>query len=221
MDSDYRNLEELEKKYEEILEQNPRSNTFVMLAEVLIKRKKFKRAIEVLNRGLTTNRNNITARFLLGRIYYENWMIDQAKKHFEFILSVSPDNLASVNYLVEIYRSEGKLEKALGITQNALFYFPDNSDVTVMKEAIQKEITNVDTASAHESGNREPGSDDATDQEVAVASGTLADLYLKQGHYNECIKICDKLLLKNYDPGIVEKKNRAIKLLFSSGKSGS
>lgn len=218
MDPDTRNLTALEEKYEKILEKDPQSNTFVLLAEVLIKRKKLRRAIEVLNKGLSFNRSNITARFLLGRIYFDNWMIDQAKKHFEYVLSISPDNLATVNYLVQIYKSEDKPEKALKISRNALFYFPGNADILEMINSLQSELNEKEKKWRNDTikdGKNEYPAETKTNDE-SIISETLADLYMAQGYYRESIALYEKLQEKIDDPGIAEKKQKAIKKLFTS-----
>lgn len=220
MDQDNRNLPELENKYEKILEDHPRSNSFVLLAEILIKRKKIEKAIRVLNSGLKYNPSNTTAMFLLGKIYYENWMIDQAKKQFERVLSVSPDNLASVNYLVQIYRSEDDLEKALEISRKALFYFPGNTDIMDLIGSIQKEIE-INEHTMEQTSQSKKLDDHLSESEPAgvMVSETLADIYLEQGYYRECIDIYEKLQQQTDDPVIEEKKKKAIKLLFMSRKS--
>ncbi|MCZ6685883.1 MAG: tetratricopeptide repeat protein, partial [Candidatus Dadabacteria bacterium] len=92
-------LAELEKKYEDILSEDPESNTFSLLANVLYRQGKTDKAIGVLIRGLGYNKNNVTARFLLGKIYYERWMINQAKKEMEKVLQYSPQNLEAAKLL--------------------------------------------------------------------------------------------------------------------------
>ncbi len=106
-------LLELERKYEEILSEHPESKSFSLLAQILYNQGKTDKAIGVLIRGLGYNKNNVTARFLLGKIYYERWMIDQARKEMEKVLENAPDNLEAAKLLSQIYRSEDKLEKAL------------------------------------------------------------------------------------------------------------
>lgn len=205
---------ELERKYEKILENDPSSNIFVLYAEILIKQNKLKKAIEVLNKGLKHNGSNITARFLLAKIYFDNWMIDQSKKHFEYILTISPDNLASVKYLVQIYRSENNYEKAITISRNALFYFPDNKDIHEMLDTLQNEYReNFESGGCEEEISHKQRN---SLTERHVISETLADLYMKQGYYSESIEIYEKLMEHNNDRRIDEKKQRAIRMLFSS-----
>lgn len=220
MDQDNRNLPELENKYEKILEDNPQSNSFILLAEILIKRKKIEKAIRVLNNGLKYNPSNTTAMFLLGKIYYENWMIDQAKKQFERVLSVSPDNLGSVNYLVQIYRSEDDLEKALEISRKSLFYFPGNTDIMDMVGSIEKEIEVKELTMENTIQSEKPEKHLSESESAGgMVSETLADIYLEQGYYRECIDIYEKLQRQTGDPMIEEKKKKAIKLLFMSRES--
>ena len=77
---DKNKLLDLEQKYESVLSIEPESNTFCLLADVQYRLGKVDKATGVLIRGLGNNKNNVTARFLLGKIYYERWLIDKAKK---------------------------------------------------------------------------------------------------------------------------------------------
>ena len=63
-------LNKLEEKYSRKLNDDPTSSCFVLLAEILIKKKKTDEALRVLVNGLKHNKHNITGRFLLGKIYF-------------------------------------------------------------------------------------------------------------------------------------------------------
>jgi len=217
MDSYLLNFEELENKYEKLLENNPGSPSFVLLAEILIKRNKRKKALEVLSKGIRFNGDNITGRFLLGKLYYESWLIDQAKKQFEYILSISPDNLAATYYLLEIYRSEDRLEDALVISRKAITYFPGNSELikTIddiherLKEGINDDKSEIKGSQKEKDFESEPEITDNT-----MVSETIADLYFKQGLYRESIRIYEKLENEQPDERILEKKEKAIRFLY-------
>jgi len=96
-------LVKFEEKYARILSQDPSSVTFIFLAQVLHKQGKVDKAIKVLINGLKYNRNSVTGRFLLGKIYYDRWLIEQAKREFHAVIGLAPDNLdvqAYVRFMV-------------------------------------------------------------------------------------------------------------------------
>ena len=75
-------LVKFEEKYARILTQDPSSVAFIFLAQVLYKQGKIDKAINVLINGLKYNKKSVTGRFLLGKIYYDRWLIEQAKREF-------------------------------------------------------------------------------------------------------------------------------------------
>ena len=108
-------LVRFEEKYARILSEDPSSVTFIFLAQVLHKQGKVDKAIKVLINGLKYNRNSVTGRFLLGKIYYDRWLIEQAKREFNAVIELAPDNLAACKMLVQIHKSEEAYGKALAL----------------------------------------------------------------------------------------------------------
>ena len=133
----------MEEKYEIALSQNPESNSFSLLASVLYRQGKVDKAIGVLIKGLGYNKNNITGRFLLGKIYYERWMIDQAKKEMEKVLDAAPDYLEAAILVSQIYKSEDKLDKALEILNSAYTFHSNDHELLTEIEEIKKKISKV------------------------------------------------------------------------------
>ncbi len=204
-------LESLELKYNTQLQNDPTSNCFVLLAEVLIKQKKFDNALKVLVNGLRHNKHNTTARFLLGKLYFDRWIIDGAKKEFEKVIKLAPDNIAVSKILIQIYISEGNHERADQISRNLIFFHPDNeelkdfiNEIKSGKQVVElKEI--VDEHSEFKSGVAYYQDINEINQ-PEIVSTTLADLYYEQGHYSDSLEIYNKLPL-NYpgDKRIIDK----------------
>lgn len=204
-------LESLEKKYNKQLQNDPASNCFVLLAEVLIKLGKTDNALKVLVNGLRHNKHNITARFLLGKIYFERWLIDGAKKEFEKVIKLAPDNIAVSKILLQIYTSEGNEERVRDISKNILFFHPDNQelkdfldDLKSVSQVVElKDI--VDEYSDFKSGVLNVNEISSSNEEEIVSS-TLAELYYEQGHYRDSLELYNKLLLNNpADQSIIER----------------
>lgn len=204
--SDY--LENLEFKYTKMLEDDPTSNCFVILAEVLIKRKKVDDALKVLVNGLRHNKHNVTARFLLGKIYFERWMIDNAKREFEKVIKLAPDNIAVSKILIQIYVSEENFNDALHITKKLSFYHPENEEIKALINQLSAGISVKEARTAAKENNAPQlqqtayFNETSYDEEAGLATETLADLYFEQGHHAQAIKILSKLLEQN--PGNIE-----------------
>ena len=204
-------LRSLEIKYNNQLQNDPASNCFVLLAEVLIKLKKIDNALKVLVNGLRHNKHNTTARFLLGKIYFDRWIIDGAKKEFEKVIKIAPDNIAVSRILLQIYTSEGNETRVAEISKNILFFHPDNQELKDFLNELSagdqpvelKEI--VDEYSDFKSGVSTLN-ENADVEEAEIVSSTLADLYYEQGHYNDSLELYEKLLLNNPgDKRIIER----------------
>ena len=195
-------LESLELKYNNQLQKDPSSNCFVLLAEVLIKLKKSDNALKVLVNGLMHNKHNTTARFLLGKIYFERWLIDSAKKEFEKVIKIAPDNIAVSKILLQIYSSEGNDKRFSEISDSLVFYHPDNQDLMDFIEDLKSGQQALDLRDVVDEQSDFRSSVINSDSpagggEQEIVSSTLADLYYEQGHYSDSLEIYNKLLLNN------------------------
>ena len=220
-------LKSLEVKYSSQLQKDPASNCFVLLAEVLIKLKKTDNALKVLVNGLRHNKHNTTARFLLGKIYFDRWLIDGAKKEFEKVIKLAPDNIAVSKILLQIYKSEGNEKRAGEISRNLLFFHPDNEELKDFLDGLKagdqmvelKDI--VDEYPDFKSGVVNVNNMSRSDTETEIVSTTLADLYYEQGHYSDSLEIYNKLLLNNpQDKRIIERIEKIKSLDINPDRQG-
>ena len=200
------------EKYERILEQDPSSSTFVFLAQILYKQSKLEQATGVLIKGLRYNKNNITGRFLLGKIYYERWMIDLAKKELERVFALAPDNLAAGKMLVEIYKSEEEFERALEVLNYVHEFHPSDAGIREGIEIVRANLEKsapVDSKggntwenfSAPDVNSDNINTDETSESTVAVSKAeivteTMADIYIQQGEYEKGIRVFQKILEK-------------------------
>lgn len=226
------NFMETVEKYEEILAKDPSSSAFVFLAQILYKQNKLDRAVGVLIHGLRYNKNNITGRFLLGKIYYERWIIEPAKKELETVFGLAPDNLAAGKILVEIYKSEENFEKALEVLRFVHEFHP--SDVTISSEIKQliEKIGNENKRDREPHAAREnfsaPGEtkkietaeSSAATRNTELISETMADLYTKQGVYDRAYSVFEKILQNDPGNSSVRKKFEESRLKLINKTAG-
>ena len=104
-----KDIEKLKEKFDK----DSNSKLFLPLAEEYRKVGMLDEAIDVLQKGLGKHVTYTSARVLLGKTYLEKGMIDEAKKEFEGVIEIVPDNLFAHKKLAELYRDTG--ETALAI----------------------------------------------------------------------------------------------------------
>lgn len=225
-------LIKLKEKYEELLLEDPSSPKFVFLAEILRKRGDLHRATEILIKGLSSNPDSITARSILGKIYYDRWMIDQAKNEMEKVIRIAPDNIDAAKMLIQIYRSEENYNKALDTCYSSLVFNPDDYDLTKELKVLQKEVPDdVTRGTANESGQiandifeidarpeEEPPPSDSVIEELYTEA--MANLYIDQGLYEKAIVVLDKLVTREPENTSVRTKLDVARSFLLSERSG-
>lgn len=209
-------LDILEEKYEKHLKAVPDSSSFVLLAEVLLKKNNIERAISILLRGLRNNKNMVTARFLLGKAYYQCWKIDLALKELKKTIELAPDNFAAAELLIEIYKSEKRYEDAFKTANSIIFYYKDNQKLEkeIKELADLINIENKRSSDRTLSSFRFSVSKKTKTNRNYLKTETLADIYISQNEYDEALKIMEELIIKepqNLD--YREKYHRVMHLL--------
>lgn len=225
-------LVKFEEKYARILTQDPSSVAFIFLAQVLYKQGKIDKAINVLINGLKYNKKSVTGRFLLGKIYYDRWLIEQAKREFRTVVELAPDNLAACKMLVQILKSEEAYDKALELLRTASAYH--THDASIMSELREIEaslslakIKEKEFQFARESIKTALESKSVEDLESSVGkyekelyTETIADIYIAQGLYEKACIILEKVF--ESDPGndAVRKKLAQSRLYLVNKSAG-
>ena len=221
----------LKDRYEELVLKDPSSPKFVFLAEILRKQGDVHRATEILIKGLRSNPDSITARSILGKIYYDRWMIDQAKNEMEKVIRVVPDNIDAAKMLIQIYRSEENYNKALETCYSALVFNPEDDDLTKELKVLLKEVSNDGNKIAttetgrminyipeiEETSEEEPPSDSVIEELYTEA---MANLYIDQGLYEKAIAVLEKLLAREPENISVRTKLDVAKSFLLSVSSG-
>ncbi|MDF0668856.1 MAG: tetratricopeptide repeat protein [Nitrospira sp.] len=95
------------------LAKEPRSKVFIPLAEEYGKAGMWEKAVAVLEDGLKTYPNFITAMVALGRAYEQMNQPVKAKAILEEAIKLSPDNLRAHRTLAKLYAAQGAKEAAV------------------------------------------------------------------------------------------------------------
>ena len=205
-----------QEKYEKILAEDPASLAFMFLAQILYKQGKQDKALVILLKGLRHNKDNVSGRFLLGKIYNEMWMIDQAKKEFKAVIKLAPDNLAASKMLVEILKSEENYEKALEVLDSIHKFHPMDENIMSEIDEVKLETARLSKSTKHnKNANRQiddeyitAKTDYTKNKENADGpiTETMADLYISQGLFDRAASILQKILINDPDNISVMKK---------------
>lgn len=218
IDSEAEELSKFEEKYEQILSRDPSSATFIFLAQVLYKQGKVDKAINVLIKGLRYNKKSITGRFLLGKIYYDRWMIEQAKKEFRTVAELAPDNLAACRMLVQIYRSEERHDKALELLRSVYAYHPQDTTIPLEIGELEDEIIRKNNKEREfltaKEGIRSSVESKSVDELISSVKSydrelfteTMADIYIDQGLYEKACSVLESIL--DDEPGNITIKRK-------------
>ncbi|MBI3621500.1 MAG: tetratricopeptide repeat protein [Nitrospirae bacterium] len=206
----------------EKLRKDPASRLFVPLAEEYVKAGLLEEAIQVLVDGLKRHPQFFSARVTLGRIYADQHKFKEAKVEFEQVLKASPDNLLALKKMATIYRMEGEREQAKKCCEMLLVSNPKDAEVRKLLDELtaadsRKNVASIPVADApfeverpsdalaSTSPAQPPPSEAPTpaaptqerDQDDApeeLVSPTLAQLYMRQGHYAQAVRVYDELL---------------------------
>jgi pentatricopeptide repeat protein len=181
---------ELKKK----LDENPDSLVFAPLADAYRRQGNLKEALEVCKKGLQKHASYTLAQVVLGRILREQGKIDDAAGEFKTVLEIDPDNLLAHNQLGSILLEKKDFQAAIEEFQKVLTLNPDDEDAQKdLKVSIEKAAgENQDHSSI--SKVEETSENKLIPPKESTATLTLADLYLKQGHFDKAIEVFQELL---------------------------
>lgn len=118
------------------LAKDPRSRVFIPLAEEYGKAGMWQEAAAVLEDGLKTYPNFITAMVALGRAYEQLNQPVKAKAVLEEAVKLSPDNLRAHRTLAKIYVAQGAKEAALRSCNVILAVNPQDQEALSLRAAL-------------------------------------------------------------------------------------
>jgi len=161
-------------------------------------------AIAVLISEIRQNPQNISAKMMIAEIYYERWMIDEAKRYLEQVIEQFPNNGKAIDMLSKIYLSENNTEKSLQILYKKLIFCGDKSKTLIEIEKLENNTDtdneNFDLARNIKSkldDSAEPVSQQPVDKQVKVVTEIMADLYINQELYDKAAEILQELVMQN------------------------
>lgn len=182
-------ITELKKK----LEENSDSLVFAPLADAYRKMGNLDEAFNVCKKGLEKHPNYTSARVVLGRIFQEQEKVEQAANEFKKVLESDSDNILAHSLLGAIFVQKGDHQAAIEEYQKVLSLNPDDEETQeALKQTIEKAASQT-KASKPVKAELAPSEKSAPKKE-STATLTIAELYLKQGHFDKAIEVFQELL---------------------------
>jgi tetratricopeptide (TPR) repeat protein len=129
------NQDEL-KVLEERIKANPKSRSFLQLAEAYIEAGRRSEAIELLKNGEDYYPYYLAARITYGRLLREEGDADKAIEQFEFVNRTIPDNLLALKNLAHLYTEKDRLSEARTSANAVLSLSPNDPEMVELLSVI-------------------------------------------------------------------------------------
>jgi tetratricopeptide (TPR) repeat protein len=152
-----------------VLAKEPGSKVFIPLAEEYGKAGMWQEAAAVLEDGLKTYPNFITAMVALGRAYDQLNQPVKAKAVLEEAVKLSPDNLRAHRTLAKIYVAQGAKEAALRSCDVILAVNPHDQEALSLRGALAPSDTR--THQAEPARREEPANQARTNPAQPASAG--------------------------------------------------
>jgi len=138
------NLSEAAARYEEILKIAPRlAAAYNNLGSIYVQQREFRKAVDVLQKGLEINRDMPSASALLGIALYEMGDYSKAKPPLEAAARANPNDWRAALYLANDLIHLGQLEKAAEQLQALSRKEPKNQEVWYLLGKVYMQLSQV------------------------------------------------------------------------------
>ncbi len=221
-------VEELKKK----LAQNPDSLIFVPLADAYRKAGQFQEAIDVCKKGLEKHPAYMSARVVLGRIYGEKNMLEEAVVELQKVEKADVDNIMVHSMLGNVYLKKKMYAEAVSQFQRVLALNPDDTET---QEKLEEALAAKQEPSAKAAEPAKPAEaakpaepakhaeapkpqtapkaepEKAADPKPDVQKNMkVAELYTKKEEFDKAIEIYKEILDRDQENIIVSQRLREV-----------
>jgi tetratricopeptide (TPR) repeat protein len=189
------------RRFEEQYADNPESFVFARLADAYRKAGNPSRALEILDKGLLRHPEYLSGHIVHARSLTDLRRSEEAVAAWRTVLELDPQNLVALRQLADLARAAGDRATAREWAERLLHVDPLNEDAAVLvaeTAPIDEPVGPKELATAPgEAESGVPLPSDAGDEswgeevlhEAGMLTETMADLYAKQGLYEEPAEI--------------------------------
>jgi tetratricopeptide (TPR) repeat protein len=215
------------------------SPVFMIQAKGLFDAGKFSAAVMTLQEGLKQYPHFISARVLLGEIYWTSGEVALARAELEQVIHAVPDNFAAHRKLAMIYRDAGEVASAIRSCRSVLQANPRDVEMRALLDQLHEmpghgaeatvaepdapppsppdmvpSAVILETPPMARAEDAELGAEKVTESD-SIDSETLAELYIIQGHREKGLLIYQRLAARY--PGNARYRARVKALEAPSG----
>lgn len=209
------NQDILIQRFRERLQKNPASVAFVPLADVLESAGDREGAIQCLREGLAHRPNHGPGLVVLGKALLADGQNDDAVRHLQKALEITPDNLVALRLLVPHFMKGQNISHALPLVERLIELEPENEKWQAAQREIRAGLV-IPPAPTAVAEVEDKAPLDARGAQDELATLTLVDIMISQGYVDKALAALHSIEEK--DPGRSEVLDRIRKL--ESRKSG-
>ncbi len=174
------------------------SRTFTTEAKELADAGQFGEAIKILQQGLKNFPKMMSARVLLGEIYWMSGDVSLARAELEQVTKIAPDNFAAHRKLAMIYRDLGDRHAAAHACIAVLQANPRDREMKDVLEELLGGPKEAQAKAPDAHAEEEPVLPMETEAEE-TDSEALAELYIVQGYREKGLAVYRRLVEKDPD----------------------
>lgn len=208
--------------------ENPESLAFARLADAYRKAGALERALETVEQGLLRHPDYLSAHIVRGRTLRELGRRSAASAAFRRVLELDPQNLVALRALAELAVEDGNSDEARRLYERLQELEPLDERVRAAlrgldrsreEEGVERvaeerpgtgEEPQMATEGAEARADEEPGEGDSD----RLDTSTMAELYLRQGLYEEAERVYARLLRFRPDDPEVRRKLERVRVLI-------
>jgi tetratricopeptide (TPR) repeat protein len=203
-------------------------HAFMADAKELVNAGQFGKAIDLLQQGLKKFPKMVSARVMLGEVYWTSGDLALARVELEQVIKAAPDNFAAYRKLAQVYHELGDKALAVKACETILHANPKDREMGHLLEELQGGVAKAAETKAQETHatmrmSKSPVADHAagasTGEGLSLAmegsgygtdSETLAELYISQGHREKGLEVYRRLAAKEPDNRRLHEKIMAL-----------
>jgi tetratricopeptide (TPR) repeat protein len=207
-------------------------HAFMADAKELVNAGQFGKAIDLLQQGLKQFPKMVSARVMLGEVYWTSGDLALARVELEQVIKSAPDNFAAYRKLAQVYHELGDTALAVKACETILHANPKDREMGHLLEELQgggakaAHVKQAQHAEMHEAAkaadakvkaDHAAGASAGEGRSLALEgsgygtdSETLAELYISQGHREKGLEIYRSLAAKEPDNRRLHEKIMAL-----------
>ncbi len=186
-------------EYQKILAQDCKSLVFIPLAGYYYKSGLLDDALETALKGTWELPEYAPGYVAVARIYSKRQVYKKSLAAYQKAITIDPSCLDAYKGMAELYREQGEIEAAANLLTKAAFLFPEEPSIKQLLESLTPAASSPPPEPAavvpsQEQNKMEP-----------ITTGTIAEIYIKQGLYDKALDVYRELFTETKDPAVAQK----------------